>query len=443
MIEFKNLEYQKEYKELAQFFLDDEDYTFIKNEDRLEFYALNYHDEIIISDNFSNEKSNIKVSIYNLLENYTKMKLPWGILVGVNPIKKFRKILNEHNDKSFDILSNKYLIDKSKIDLGLEVIKTQDPIFNKIKDKTSIYIDIPFCTTRCSYCAYPTYRLDDDLILDYIKALEKEVQESLNRGLEISSIYIGGGTPSSIGWRNLEKIIKLVESYNSEKTEFTVEIGRPDTIDKNILDVLKYYFVDRISINPQTMNDKTLKSISRAHTSEDIKRAFFMAREMEFNNINMDLIMELPGEISEDFKHSLFEISKLDPESLTIHALSLKKSSEIRLNGVDKKYGDDFSKIRDEFINLTDYEPYYLYRQKNINPFLENIGYTKPGYESIYNIAMMEDINNIIGFGMSSTTKILQKNGLKKHMNHRNIKDYIENIDKDIKDKLILMEELY
>ncbi len=443
MIEFKNLEYQKEYKELAQFFLDDGDYTFIKNEDRLEFYSQNYHDEILISENFNNEKSNLKESIYKLLENYTKMKLPWGILVGVNPIKKFRKILNKNNDKSFDILSNKYLIDKSKIDLGLEVKKTQDPIFENIKDKTSIYIDIPFCATRCSYCAYPTYRLDDNLITDYIKALEKEVQESLNRGLEISSIYIGGGTPSSIGWRNLEKVIKLVESYNSEKTEFTVEIGRPDTIDKNILDVLKYYFVDRISINPQTMNDKTLKSISRAHTSEDIKRAFFMAREMEFNNINMDLIMELPGEISEDFKHSLFEISKLDPESLTIHALSLKKSSEIRLNGVDKKFGDNFSKIRDEFINLTDYVPYYLYRQKNINPFLENIGYSKPGYESIYNIAMMEDINNIIGFGISSTTKILQKNGLKKHMNHRNIKDYIENIDKDIKDKLILMEELY
>lgn len=444
MIEFKNIEYQKEYKELAQFFLDDGDYVFIKNGDSLEFFADNYNDKILIADVIEAEKSNIKIAIFKLLERYTKKTLPWGILVGVNPLKKFRKIINQYEDTSREILSEKYLIDNSKIDLGMHVIKTQSALVGTIKGKTSIYVDIPFCTTRCAYCAYPTYRLDDDLIADYLKALEREISETLDElKLDLASIYIGGGTPSAIGWKNLDRVLKMLERFSDKEIEYTVEIGRPDSIDKNILDALKYYAVDRISINPQTMSDATLKSIGRGHSVEDIKRAFFDARRLGFNNINMDLIMELPGESADDFKKSLIEISALEPESITIHALSLKKSSELTLDGMDSSFGGEFSKVRDEFLNVSDYKPYYLYRQKNINPYLENVGYTKPGFESLYNIAMMEDLNHIIGFGLGATTKFLVDNGLKKNMNHRNIRDYIEKIDEDIKNKRNLMEEIY
>lgn len=445
MIEFKNFEYKKEYKELIETFIPDAGnrglvLIFEKTDENISLSTGDYFNKLTLDEYFFIESSNIKRGLYNLLKTYTGKDLKWGMLVGVNPLKLFTKLIEGYGiEEATSILKNGYYLSEEKIELGFSILKFQNPIRKTLYGKNSIYIDIPFCPSRCSYCSYSTYKIDDNLINDYLKVLSYEIEEVSKRiKFILQSIYIGGGTPSSIGARNLNKLLNVVKENFKNPEELTVEIGRPDTINREILEVLKSQKVDRISINPQSMKDETIKALGRNHSASDIVDSFNLAREYGFNNINMDLIIGLPGETGEDFFNTLEIIKKLKPESVSIHALALKKGSELTQSGYYDDSIEEFQKIRDDFIVNEGYIPYYLYRQKNMYLNIENIGYSKPGKESLYNIAMMEDIQNILGLGLGSTTKVIKDDKILRHMNYRRLKDYVENIEKNIEDKLKL-----
>ena len=443
MIEFRNIQYNKEYKELIETFIPDSGnkglvLIFEKNDNILSLTVGNYVNKLKIDEYFTEETSNIKRGIYNLLKIYTGQDLKWGMLVGVNPLKLFTKLIDKYGiQKSNLILKEGYFLSDEKIKLGLSILENQNPIRKILTGKNSIYIDVPFCPSRCSYCSYSIYKVDFDLINNYLNTLSYEIKTvSKYCNFIPQSIYIGGGTPSSIGAKNLSILLNIVKENFKKPEEFTVEIGRPDTINAEILDVLELYGVDRISINPQTMKDETLKKLCRNHSSRDVLDSFNLARRYGFNNINMDLIIGLPDETSLDFFNTLEIIKELSPESISIHALSLKKGSELTQSGYFGNGIEEFQKIRDDFIENQDYIPYYLYRQKNIFLNIENIGYSKLGKESLYNVAMMEDMQNILGLGLGSTTKVINGDKIFRHMNYRRLKDYLENIDKNIEDKL-------
>lgn len=447
MIEFKGLNYNKEYRELVEAFIPNEDKGLIiieKNNEDLILKIDDYKDVVKLEKEISKEKTRIKRGIYKLLRKYKETDLVWGILVGVNPLKLFRKLIDINGEKSArEILKNIYLIDDKKIDLGFRIIENQKPLAEEIKGKTSFYIDIPFCPTRCFYCSYSTYNSDNSKLKEYIDTLIYEIKSFKEKtDIKPDTIYIGGGTPSAIPVKELERVVSILKEFYPDITEFTVEIGRPDTINIELLKMLKFYGVDRISINPQTMNDKTLEKIGRNHSSEDIIKAFKMARKEGFNNINMDLIIGLPGENSQDFKYSLEEVINLNPESISIHSLSIKKGSKLFAEDYKNSRDNKFEEVRDTIMKKSEFIPYYMYRQKHIFLNIENIGYSKYKNISKYNIGMMEDFQNIIGFGLGASTKIFENKKINRYMNYRLLDDYIKFIDKNIEDKLKLMEEI-
>lgn len=447
MIEFVNFDYKKEYRELIETFIPKagnrgQIFVFSKLGNYLKINVESYSNKIEIDNYFSKEESNIKRTIYKLLREYFKEELLWGMLVGVNPLKLFLKLEKEFGlEKSKEILREGYFVSSEKINLGFEILDNQKPIRKELEGKQSIYIDIPFCPSRCSYCSYSTYKVNDDLVEKYLKKLTLEMEKvSKNINIKPQNIYIGGGTPSSIGRKNLEKLLNSVFANWGRVEEITVEIGRPDTINSEILKTLKSFEVDRISINPQTMNDKTLKILGRNHTSEEVIESFSLARGLGFNNINADLIIGLPQETHKHFQKTLERIKILNPESLSIHALALKKGSKLAESGFENEGLFEFQKIRNGFVEKENYLPYYLYRQKNMFLNIENIGYSKLGMECKYNVGMMEDIQDVIGFGLDSTTKIINKNKIIRHMNFRTLSDYFKYLDKNIDDKIELLE---
>lgn len=446
MIEFLGLDYNKEYFELIEAFIPD-----IKNKG-LEVYVEKISDQLSIKikdqvfqrkieNYFPREKGNIKRAIYKILSKAYNKNLAWGILVGVNPLKLFRRLLAENKENQVrDLLEKGYFLSKDKVDLGMLVIKNQKGYYYVNKNKTSIYVDIPFCPSRCNYCSYPTHLIDVEKMDKYLKALIFEIKELAKKtSLDISNIYIGGGTPSSLGPEGLEKLIKVIKKAFPSYKEFTVEVGRPDTITKDSLEKLKALEIERISINPQSMKDQTLREIGRKHTKTDIITAYNLAKDLGFKNINMDLIIGLPGENDQDFENSLEEVCSLNPHSISIHCLSLKKGSQL---GQSDYLGDknvNFIEKRNKIMEKYGYIPYYLYRQKHIFMNMENIGYCKKSYQSYYNIAMMEDTENIIGFGLASTSKIFINKKLKRYMNSRRLDDYIENIESQVAEKIQLL----
>lgn len=448
MIEYRNFEYKKEYKELIETFIPSFGNRGLilmleKVQGLLLINIEDYSDYIEIDDYFPGEESNIKRAIYKLLRKYLRRDLDWGMLVGVNPLKLFLKLEDRlGREEAIRILKEGYFLSKVKIDLGFETIDNQRHMRKKLEGRTSLYIDIPFCPSKCSYCSYSTYRYDEELIEDYIEKLLYEMKVISNKlSLQPQNIYIGGGTPSAIGGKYLNQVLEGIAKYFSGWEELTVEIGRPDTINKNILSLLKSYEVDRISINPQTMKEETLKLLGRDHSILDIYRAFKEARAMGFDNINADLIIGLPGEDANIFRETLQKIKELNPESLSIHALAMKKGSKLRDSGFLLPEEKEFVEVRDKYINQEAYRPYYLYRQKNMYLNIENIGYSKDGYESFHNVAMMEDIQSIIGLGLASSTKLIKKGKIRRHMNYRLMRDYLEKIDRNIEDKVKIWEE--
>ena len=401
-------------------------------------------------------KNDLKRLLYQILCEKTNRTLSWGTLTGVRPSKLSmeRLYLGETKEEIFAYMKEQYLCSEDKIELGYTVAKKEKEILEKIdyENGYSLYIGIPFCPTRCLYCSFTSYPLEKhkDWVEPYLEALFKEITYAGKciADKKLTTVYIGGGTPTTLTAEQLKRLIlKVKENFPMEQVhEFTVEAGRPDSITQEKLQVLKEQGVTRISINPQTMRQHTLDLIGRRHTVEDVERVFHMARETGHDNINMDLIAGLPGENLEDMKYTLNRIEKLKPDSITVHSLVVKRAADLNLpdgRKLSETLGDttEMITLAQEFAKENKYKPYYMYRQKNTTgagtSIQENVGYAKEGYEGIYNILIMEEKQTILALGAGASTKVVfpKENRLERIENVKSLKEYIERIDEMIERK--------
>ncbi len=396
-------------------------------------------------------KTCFKKSISACLSKLTGIHLPWGVLTGIRPSKIVREYVEKgySYDKAFDLLNIFYEADKSKCTLAVDVEQAESKLIkNKYPDGISLYIGIPFCPTRCLYCSFTSQSIhfSNKLTQPYVEALKKEIVEiskhEFLKNKRIETVYFGGGTPSALTGEQINEILfTLFENFDlSETKEITFEAGRPDTITKEKLTILKNYNISRISINPQTANDKTLQIIGRNHNHSDFVKSFCLARESGFNHINSDIIAGLPGETEYDFQNTLNELVKINPESITVHTMCIKHGSYLDMKynmyslGTSKTV-DNMLKNASEVLNASGKKPYYMYRQKNMLGNLENIGYCTAGHECLYNIYIMEEVQSIIALGAGGSTKITDGNSIERVFNVKEVSEYINRIDEMIERK--------
>ncbi len=403
-------------------------------------------------------KNVIKKLFYQMLVGRTGHELPWGSLTGIRPTKIALSRL-EDGWKEDDIrrfMKETYMTSDEKINLSVEIAAREKRLMEPINYDSgySLYVGIPFCPTTCLYCSFTSYPISKwkGRTGLYLEALFKELEYTAEKmkGRPLDTIYFGGGTPTSLPAEDIDAILcKLEQLFDTKNVlEFTVEAGRPDSITEEKLKVLASHGISRISINPQTMNQKTLDLIGRRHTVENVKEKFHMARALGFDNINMDLIMGLPGEDLDDVKHTLEEIEALKPDSLTVHSLAIKRAA--RLNMFKEEYADLKISNTPEMIALSEacarrmgMEPYYLYRQKNMAGNFENVGYSLPGKVCLYNILIMEELATIVACGAGTTTKVVfpSENRRERCENVKEVEQYISRIDEMIGRKEKILNE--
>lgn len=402
-------------------------------------------------------KNSLKRTLYRLLSEYTGVELPWGNLTGIRPTKIPMALLEEgkSEEEIARYMKETYFTSDEKIKLSIEIAERELELLHKLdyEEGYSLYIGIPFCPTTCLYCSFTSYSLAawKNRMDEYLDALEKELDYTAVKFAhkKLNSIYIGGGTPTTLNPKQLDRLIRKIKcSFDlSDLVEFTVEAGRPDSITREKLMVLRNHDISRISINPQTMKQETLDLIGRHHTVQQTIDSFYLARELGFDNINMDLIVGLPGESLSDVADTMEVIRKLAPDNLTVHSLAIKRAA--RLNIQRERY-QDF-----EIVNTADHialtskvaeemglSPYYLYRQKNMAGNFENVGYAAPGKAGVYNVLIMEEKQSIVACGAGASTKRVwvQPNPDGTHRIERaeNVKDvaqYIARIDEMIERK--------
>ena len=402
-------------------------------------------------------KNSLKRTLYRLLSEYTGVELPWGNLTGIRPTKIPMALLEEgkNEEEIARYMKETYFTSDEKIKLSIEIAERELELLHKLdyEEGYSLYIGIPFCPTTCLYCSFTSYSLAawKNRMDEYLDALEKELDYTAVKFAhkKLNSIYIGGGTPTTLNPKQLDRLIRKIKcSFDlSDLVEFTVEAGRPDSITREKLMVLRNHDISRISINPQTMKQETLDLIGRHHTVQQTIDSFYLARELGFDNINMDLIVGLPGESLSDVADTMEVIRKLAPDNLTVHSLAIKRAA--RLNIQRERY-QDF-----EIVNTADHIaltskvaeemglfPYYLYRQKNMAGNFENVGYAAPGKAGVYNVLIMEEKQSIVACGAGASTKRVwvQPNPDGTHRIERaeNVKDvaqYIARIDEMIERK--------
>lgn len=390
----------------------------------------------------------IKASVYYMLKNETGISVPWGMMTGIRPAKRINTYMDQGMtaEESAEKLISLYEMNYDKAQLAKNVALTERNILEKADSKgVSLYIGIPFCPSRCLYCSFTSYPLDKyyNKVDGYIDALIKELKflGEKAKGKRLDSIYIGGGTPTSLSPSQLDKLMS--ETGNifdlSSLLEYTVEAGRPDTITIDKLKVIKANGANRISINPQTMNDKTLKLIGRNHSVEDIKRVYYEARDVGHNNINMDLILGLPEEGEYEVNHTINEIEMLAPENMTVHTLAIKRASILRETLSDFDLAK--AQLMEKMINISSdgakrmgLLPYYMYKQKNMLGSFENVGYAKKGCESAYNVVIMEETQSIYAAGAGASTKLYDNltGRIERIFNVKNVDEYINRIDEMI-----------
>lgn len=388
------------------------------------------------------------------------MKNPWGDVTGIRPVKIARTMLGSgKTEKNFvDMFTNELNVSEEKTQLTLNIaIREMNILKNYNKNDICLYIGVPFCKTRCLYCSFVTNSAakNNKYMRPFVKNLKAEIEYTAKllkkTNYNVVGLYFGGGTPTTLSAMDLEDVIqKCYESFDlTNLAEFTVEAGRPDTIDREKLETLKKCGVTRISINPQTVNDKILKIIGRAHTVKDIYDSFALARKCGFDNINMDLIAGLPTETLDEFKNSVNLVTELEPECITVHTMSIKRGSLLH-----EKLGDYALTNEDVVLQMVDYSidklaelkyfPYYLYRQKHMVGDFENIGYSKDGKECLYNIMIMEETNSIVSMGCGGVSKIvnLPNDRIERVFNVKEAKDYVERIDEMLHRKDIILDWL-
>ena len=407
--------------------------------------AENELSETVPADTSENEQERVlSVLAARLLAEYTGEKLGWGILTGIRPVKLIEKVLCE-KPSAESYLREKLLISDEKIALARRIIEVQrKPLATVEKNSFSLYVSIPFCPARCSYCSFVSHSIKTaaKLIPDYVRLLCEEIRQTakiaLELGLKLDTIYFGGGTPTVLSAEQLSVLFNALKSFELRNVrEFTVEAGRPDTITREKLAVIKSAGADRISINPQTMNNSVLAAVGRNHTAADIEAAFSLARSMGFQSINADLIAGLPTDTLEGFKESLERLLGLSPENITVHNLSLKRSADLYHS--DERSTPEQIGAMIDFAQKTliseGYEPYYLYRQKNSLENHENVGYSKPEKESLYNIFIMEERQTILAAGCSGSTKLVGEKGIERIYNYKFPYEYIGRFDECMKKK--------
>lgn len=388
-------------------------------------------------------------ALFKCLKDITGYSPAWGMLTGIRPAKLFLRLSEQFGEKEAErILKEVYFVKTSKISLCKESSQREKKIIELSKPESfSLYVSIPFCPTRCSYCSFVSHSVESaaKIIPLYVEKLCEEIKKTSEiitpLGLVLESVYIGGGTPTSLSAVQLEVIIKaLKNSFDfSNLREFTVEAGRPDTVDDEKLSVLKKNGVTRISINPQSMNDSVLQKIGRKHTCAQTVEAYNLARKMGFDNINMDLIAGLPGDTAESFNETVEKVIALSPESVTVHSLAFKRASELTKK---KMFSGTFeSIIAGEMVDYARNEltksgilPYYMYRQSKTVGNLENVGYSKPGFECLYNVFIMDETHSIFAVGAGAVSKLREPGGglIERIFNFKYPYEYINRFEEQI-----------
>ena len=400
-------------------------------------------------------KNVLKSMLYELLRDYTGQDLPWGNLTGIRPTKIPMALLEQgwKNTEIADYMRKTYYTSNEKTALYIMIANRERHILKDInyEDGYSLYVGIPFCPSICLYCSFSSSPLSvwKNKVDTYLDALCKEIEACarIYRNRKLDTIYMGGGTPTTLEPYQMDRLLTKIEECfdRSYLKEFTVEAGRPDSITREKLEVLRKHGISRISINPQTMNQSTLDIIGRRHTVEQTVEAFHLARELGFDNINMDLIVGLPGEEYEQVEHTMKEVTALDPDSITVHSLAVKRAA--RLNMFKDQYKEMTFTNNQQIMEMTaryayqaGHSPYYLYRQKNMAGNFENVGYAKPDSAGIYNILIMEEKQSILALGAGATSKKVSGELIERTENVKDIKNYVERIDEMIERKRLLME---
>ena len=454
IFKINGIENTNQYEELIKVFLTQDEYRLMKPE---AMQSAGFQEEIQSAEPcvskefiFDGDKDKLKREIYRYLENETGKSPKWGILTGIRPVKLAGEMTDLlGHDETLRKLDDEYLLHPEKSSLITDILGYQRRLLGKPeKDSLSIYLGIPFCPTRCLYCSFTSNQVKKPDIDRYLQALHKEIEycgaKMAKRKDAPESLYIGGGTPTTLDEVQLEELLKKISVCFdlSRLKEFTVEAGRPDTITPEKLQVMKCYGVDRISINPQSMKQHTLELIGRAHTVDQTLEAFKMARDAGFDCINTDLIAGLPEESLEDFKNSVDTMIGLGAENITVHTLAVKRAS--RLKELDAEFNYRREDLREEMLTYAHealgkagYEPYYLYRQKHTSGNTENIGFCKKDLISAYNVRIMEEAQSILALGAGGISKVYypEENRLERVANVSNYEIYIERINEMIQRK--------
>ena len=470
----KNHNFHFELENLTRLFFPNEKITVIRDfsEPQPPYIYTEVSDKITISVNigsFNKSETAVKkltdddnelVSaqlLYKLLCDFTGLTQPWGILTGVRPVKLLRRLAEESNEEqAVKKFEKDFFVSNEKIALSRETEHNERKILELSKPESfSLYVGIPFCPSRCSYCSFVMASIEraEKLIEPYTKLLCEEIKQTAEiankLGLRLETEYFGGGTPTTLSAEQLDTVLRTVNKSFDMSTcrEFTVEAGRPDTIDIAKLFALKENKVDRISINPQTVNDEVLKTIGRKHTAQQFFDAFELARKCGFDNINTDLIAGLPTDTPESFKNSLDSIVRLNAECITVHTLCMKRASRLTTEGVTL----DLQQARDaremlaytqNILGQNEYIPYYMYRQSRMVGNLENVGWSKKGFESLYNVYVMDETHTILACGSGGVTKLKRNNPdyLERIFNFKYPYEYIDRFDELIQRKSGIMQ---
>lgn len=379
------------------------------------------------------EKRYLKIALYGVLVFLTGRELPYGCLTGIRPTKLYAEL----GEGAHDVFLQDFSVRPEKLALIERIVREQEGLRNPDPGRVAdLFVFIPFCPTRCAYCSFVSMPVDRQrkLLRPYTDDLTEEIgwlkKRAKKLGYSIRAVYVGGGTPTALPLDMLDEVLAACRVRGAK--EFTVEAGRPDTITEEALALLKSRGVTRVSVNPQTFNDETLKRIGRRHTAADIERAYALARDRF--DVNMDLIAMLPGESAEDFFRTVDRAAELSPANVTVHTLYLKKGSELRTGGYKSTENSEAERMVDYALtklSASGYEPYYMYRQKYTSGNLENVGYTKPGKACLYNMDVMEEDTTVFAAGAAAISKKVTPaiNLIERNANYKEPLEYVKHFD--------------